>query len=116
MTPEQISALINPFPAPFESRPMIVHIRARGDVGIWECVITVKEEHGDRRFRERNEMPTARWTQQVRDMVDLEARTRLDGVGDEPLTLTETTATEYIMRRPFNDADRTEFSRLRTVT
>ena len=113
MTPEQISALENPFSPPLINRPMIVYLRVRGEIGIWECVVSVKEEFGDRRFLERKEMPTAKWTPEIFKMADAEARTRLDGVGDEWLSETETTATQYIMRRPFSDADRAEFSRLR---
>ena len=94
---------------------MVVHIRARGDVGIWECVVMVKEEFGDRRFAERKEMPTANWTLEIKKMADEEARRRLEGVGDEWLSETEFTTTEYVMRRPFNEADRAEFARLRKI-
>ena len=92
---------------------MVVHIRARGEVGIWECVIIVKDDYGDRRFAERKALPTANWTPEILKMADAEARLRLQGVGDEWLTETRTTATEYILLRPFNDTDRTEFARLR---
>ena len=92
---------------------MVVHIRAIGEIGVWECVISVKDDVGDRRFAERKELPTAKWSADVMKMVDAEARRRLEGVGVEPLTETKLTGTEYVMRRPFNENDRAELPRYR---